>query len=320
MPRPFDKSPRSYPDQIEILRQRGMQIENAQSAEFYLKHLNYYRLAAYWLPFEVDHATHTFKLGTSFDQVLNLYVFDRELRLLILDAIERIEVSVRAHWAYELSHRHGPHAHLDDGLARNPDHYRANLEKLRSEVARAKSSEVFIQHFQETYSEALPPVWAACEVMSMGLLSRWYRNLKPFDTRVAIAKPHKVSEQILEPWLYHLSTVRNICAHHSRLWNREFTVTPTIPDPPPRDLSGQFMMESRKIYNSLVIILHWMDIVAPGHHWRKRLLTLLDSHEVDVYRMGFPEGWSAFPIWQEKGKGFIEKAKHSLAKLLGVRL
>jgi abortive infection bacteriophage resistance protein len=302
MPRPFDKSPKTYRQQIEILRQRGMQVNDNKAAEFYLKHLNYYRLAAYWLPFEADHATHVFRPGTSFEQVLNLYVFDRELRLLILDAIERIEVSVRAHWAYELSHRHGPHAHLNNRLVRNRCHYRKNMEKLENEVSRAESSEVFIRHFQNTYGEELPPVWAACEVMSLGLLSRWYRNLKPAGTRVAIAKPYKIGEQILESWLHHLSTMRNTCAHHSRVWNREFTVVPTIPDPAPGNLRGQFVVPSRKIYNSLVIMLHLMDIVAPNHHWRKRLLMLIDLHDIDISRMGFPEEWITFPIWKERDK------------------
>ena len=300
MPRPFDKSPSTYQEQIEILRQRGMQIDDGESAAFYLKHLNYYRLAAYWLPFEADHATHAFKPGTSFEKVLNLYVFDRELRLLMLDAIERVEISVRAHWAYVLAHRHGPHAQLDAALARVPYHYQTNLNKLKDEVSRAESSELFIRHFQHTYSEELPPVWAACEVMSMGLLSRWYRNLKPFDTRIAIAKPYKISEQVLESWLHHLSTVRNTCAHHSRLWNREFTVTPTIPDPAPSNLRGQFVDSSRKIYNTLVIILHLMDMIAPDHHWRKRLLGLINGHAINVAHMGFPDGWRDFPIWAEQ--------------------
>lgn len=300
MTRPFDKSPKTYAEQIDILRNRGMQIDDAGRTGFYLRHLNYYRLAAYWLPFESDHTTHAFRSGTTFEKALNLYLFDRELRLLVLDAIERIEISVRAHWAYEFSHRHGPHAHLDAGLARNQHHYQANLETLRKEVSRAESGEVFIRHFQETYSEELPPLWASCEVMSLGLLSRWYRNLKPFNTRVAIAKPYKISEQVLESWLHHLSSVRNICAHHSRLWNREFTVTPSIPDPAPRNLRGQLANRSRKIYNTLVMILHVMDIAAPDHHWRNRLLSLIDSHAIDVGHMGFPASLRGFPIWEEQ--------------------
>ncbi len=298
MKRPFSKTPTTYQQQVKLLQQRGMEINDAQSAQFYLRHLNYYRLAAYWLPFEADHKSHTFKAGTSFEQVLNLYVFDRELRLLVLDAIERIEVSVRARWAYEFAHHHGHHAHLDPTLARKRYHWEKNLNQLKGEVARA--DEVFIRHLCQEYSDDLPPVWAVCEVMSLGLLSRWYQNMKPLGTRSAIAKTYGVNERTLQSWLHHLSTVRNICAHHSRLWNRELTVLPTIPAPAPKRLRGQFISESRKIYNSLTMMLHLMNIVAPDHHWRARLISLIDSHSIPVAAMGFPNDWKTRHIWQGK--------------------
>jgi abortive infection bacteriophage resistance protein len=87
MKRAFTKLATTYKQQVDLLQQRGMQIEDPATAAFYLQHINYYRLGAYWLPFEVDHASHRFKPGTRFDDVLKLYVFDRELRLLVLDAI-----------------------------------------------------------------------------------------------------------------------------------------------------------------------------------------------------------------------------------------
>lgn len=180
MKRPFGKPATTHAQQVALLQQRGMVVDDPAAAEFYLQHLNYYRLGAYWLPFEADHATHTFRPGTRFADVLNLYVFDRELRLLVLDAIERVEVSVRSQWAYQLAHRHGPHAHLDAALAFNARHWQNNLDKLTDEVDR--SDEVFIKHLKATYSEVLPPIWAVCEVMSLGLLSRWYSNLKPMHT------------------------------------------------------------------------------------------------------------------------------------------
>lgn len=283
---------------MQLLQQRGMTVAAPETAEFYLRHLNYYRLAAYWLPFESDHQSHRFRAGTTFEQVLNLYVFDRELRLLVLDAIERIEVSMRARWAYELAHRHGPYAHLDPFLTRNPHHWTSNLENLKREVDRA--DETFIRHLREKYAEELPPVWAVCEVMSLGLLSRWYRNLKPDGTRSAIAKTYGVDERTLQSWLHHLSTVRNVCAHHSRLWNREFTVTPTIPNPAPVALRGQFVGSSRKIYNSLTIMLHLMNVIAPDHHWKKHLLTLIDAHAIPTEAMGFPNAWETLDAWLEK--------------------
>jgi abortive infection bacteriophage resistance protein len=295
--RPFVKPATTWTEQVDLLQQRGMTVTNSAEAEFYLQHLNYYRLGAYWLPFEEDHSSHRFRAGTHFEAVLNLYIFDRELRLLVLDAIERIEVSVRSTWAYHLSHQHGPHAHLNPGLAFKTYRWQQNLDKLTDEVGR--SEEAFIRHLRSTYEEALPPVWAVCEVMSLGLLSRWYDNLKPMPVRRVIANTYAVDQSVLASWLRHLSLIRNTCAHHSRLWNREFTITPTLPGNKPQGLAAQWAAGSRKLYNTLVILLHCMDVVAPHHHWRARLKELIERHTIPVAAMDFPDGWQALPIWQE---------------------
>jgi abortive infection bacteriophage resistance protein len=273
-----------------------MEISDLTQAEFYLQHLNYYRLGAYWLPFESDHTTHIFRSATKFEEVLNLYLFDRELRLLMLDAIERVEVSIRSQWAYQIAHLHNPHGHLDATLAVNNSRWQKNLAKLTMEVNR--SDENFIKHLITTYSEALPAVWAVCEVMSLGLLSRWYDNLKPMKTRRAIAAAYGVDEQVLASWLRHLSLVRNICAHHSRLWNRDFTITPTLPRNKPVGLVNQCVPGSRKLYNTLIILLHLMGMIAPNHIWRSRVKDLLSEHEILLPAMGFPVDWEKSKIWR----------------------
>ncbi len=298
MKRAFIKIATTYDEQVAQLQERGMVVQDRAAAAFYLQHINYYRLGAYWLPFEADHAQHRFKQGTSFEEVLGLYVFDRELRLLVLDAIERIEVSVRAQWAYQMAHAHGPHAHLDESLARKSHLWQTNLDKLTKEVHR--SDETFIVHLTRTYAEPLPPVWAACEVMSLGLLSRWYGNLKPGATRRAIARVYGLDDSLLESWLHHLTFIRNICAHHSRLWNREFTITPALPRSKPVGLAGEFQLGSRKLYNTLLVLLHFMDVVSPSSAWRQRVQALVAEHEVPAEPMGFPEGWDGRAIWQER--------------------
>ena len=298
MKRPFNKPATTYSEQVELLKKRGMLVDEEDQAEFYFQHLNYYRLGAYWLPFEADHGSHKFKAGTRFSDVLNLYVFDRELRLLVLDAIERVEVSVRAQWAHQMAHHHGPHAHLNAGLAFKRWHWQGNYDKLAAEVNR--SDEVFIKHLLNTYQEALPPVWAVCEVMSLGLLSRWYNNLKPMQTRSAIAKPYQLDQGVLQSWLHHLSMVRNVCAHHARLWNREFTITPLVPRNKPAVLAGVFVPDSRKLYNTLLILLYFMDVIAPNHHWKLRLKALIADHNIPTKAMGFPDNWETRTIWQEK--------------------
>lgn len=296
--RPFGKPATTYAQQVATLQMRGMVVENPSAAQFYLQHLNYYRLGAYWLPFESDHATHALKPGTTFEDVLNLYTFDRELRLLVLDAIERVEVSVRSQWAYQIAHFHGAHGHLDAALAFKKHLWEKNLASLTKEVDR--SDEAFINHLKSTYDEALPPVWAVCEVMSLGLLSRWYNGLKPMPTRRAISAVYGVDEKVLESWLRHLSLVRNTCAHHSRLWNREFTITPVLPRSKPAGLTAQCVANSRKLYNTLVILLHSMDVIAPKHHWRRRVKDLIAKHAIPATAMDFPSGWEQLTIWQER--------------------
>jgi abortive infection bacteriophage resistance protein len=164
MRRPFGKPATTYAEQVALLQQRGMVIDDPGEAEFYLQHLNYYRLGAYWLPFEADHA---------------------------------------------------------------------------------------------------------------------------------------LDEKVLQSWLHHLTHVRNTCAHHSRLWNREFTITALLPRTKPAGLAVQLNDGSRRLYNTLVLLLHCMDLVAPHHHWRRRLAALLSAHRIDVSEMGFPMGWERMPIWQE---------------------
>jgi abortive infection bacteriophage resistance protein len=296
MTQPFRKPPKTWAEQATLLQSRGMVIDPSDSAEDQLKHLNYYRLAAYWLPFEADHATHTFKPGTKFSEVLNLYTFDRLLRLLVLDAIERIEVSVRAVWAYYMAHLHGTHAHLDSTLAKKNVFWLKDKASLEKEVFR--SDETFITHMRQTYSESLPPVWASCEVMSLGLLSRWYENLGPMKTRSAIAGIYGLNESTLASWLRHLTVVRNTCAHHSRLWNRDFSVTPAMPGNKPSGLSAQWAANSRKIYNSILIILHFLDQIATSHTWRNELKALIATHDPNLKAMGFRADWQNLNIWK----------------------
>lgn len=274
----FNKPAKTFAEQIELLKARGMQFANEQDAQFYLEQINYYRLGAYWLPFEYTHSPHCFKPDTSFEQVLALYVFDRELRLLILDAIERLEVAVRTRFAYELAHRHGCHAYLQEQYFKPAFRWHSLLESLKTEVSRA--DEVFIEHYKHTYDDPeLPPIWATCEVMSFGQLSKWYQLLAPIQTRKAISSHFDCDEKQFEGLLQHFVYLRNTCAHHSRLWNRKFTKTIAKPRSKPMGLRVQCNFEpsnsaERKIYNSLVFLLYFMDKIAPQHTWRKRLVDL----------------------------------------------
>lgn len=302
MLRPFIKPSLTVQDQVALLKQRGMVIADDQAAEHALTHISYYRLRAYWYPFETDPSNqgHALQPGTQFELVLALYNFDRRLRLLINDAIERIEVAARGAWAHHLALNYGPHGYLDRNLyPKGPRdaRYQRNLTQLQEEISR--SHDTFIKHYANTYSApALPPVWMVAEVMSFGLLSKWVSLLAARRDRLAISRTLGLNDKIFTSFLHHLATVRNVCAHHGRLWNRRLTVTATLPSEPPGLAAAMNSNSDRRIYNTLAIMAFILKRIAPTSEWREALLNLLSEHPTkDFASMGFPEGWEALPLW-----------------------
>jgi len=292
----FEKPPKTFDEQVDLLISRGMRIDDPERARRYLSHLNYYRLAAYWLPFEQDHPTHRFKPGIDFNLVLQHYIFDRKLRLLVMDAIERIEISLRTRWAYHLAHTYGPHALLNPDLFRIGWSHAENVNALIDTVR--SSSEVFIRHF-DSYDETLPPVWVTCEIMTLGQLSKWYSNLRRRQDRNEVARTYGLDEANLTSFLHHLTVVRNHCAHHARIWNREFTFLWKLPRKKPPTLHHNFNPDDgRKIYNTLVMLAYLLYTMGPNT-WKQRLKGLFAEHpKVNTRAMGFPRDWHTRSIWQ----------------------
>jgi len=311
----FNKPATTFDDQIKLLESRGMVFGNKETAKYYLSHLNYYRIGAYWLHYETDHGSHSFKHGTRFEDVVTLYVFDRELRLLVMDAIERIEVSVRTHLAYELALTYGPHAYLDKTLFKDKN-YDDCLEKLEEEINRSK--ETFIEHYKTTYtSPAQPPIWAVVEVMSFGQLSFWYSNIKNRKDRKKIANYYNIDDKVLASFLHHLSYVRNICAHHGRLWNRKLVIKPNIPKHPSKLTNAINANTVGYLYNTLVMLEYMMNIISPEHHWSLKLKHLINKNRlVNVKHMGFPGDWTDEPIWNNNKQSFIRNMKTRLCQLI----
>jgi abortive infection bacteriophage resistance protein len=269
-------------EQIDQLKARGMQFEDEEKASEYLANLNYYRLSAYWLPFEKDHATHQFHDGTQFDRIIELYVFDRELRLLMLDAIERIEVSVRSRLAYELSQVYGSHVHMNADVFHPADTYAKTFSKLKSEIDRGK--EPFLKHFNDKYEEELPPIWASVELMTMGQVSNWFSCIKRRKDKQRIAKHYALDEKVLGSFLHHLTIIRNICAHHSALWNKNLTVELRIPS---KFQDRYNLEERRKLFNTLVMTEHLMGIISPKSSWYQRVEELIEKYSIDTTMMGY---------------------------------
>lgn len=306
----FAKLALSVEQQLDLLSRRGMAVANRASALQHLDHISYYRLRAYWLPSEISGATggeHAFRPGTRFETILDLYNFDRKLRLLVMDAIERIEVSLRTRWAHVLALGHGPHAYLDAALFRKATQHAKCLARLQEEFER--SNEAFVIHYRQKYTDPeLPPLWVVSVLLTFGQLSLWFQNIKENATRVQISTPYRLDEQIIGSFAHHLSYVRNVCAHHMRLWNREATIGMKLPAKP--DWLGATFNQAqpKRLYNTLVMLAYMLDTISPMSRWRMNLLDLMDEHSaVNQTEMGFSTGWRSSAIWKA-GRSTPEQA------------
>jgi abortive infection bacteriophage resistance protein len=198
------------------------------------------------------------------------------------------------------------HPHLNENIFRDIARYRKSLKKLVSDVE--NSNEEFIRHLLAKYTELLPPVWAAVELMTMGQLSNWFSNIRHRRDRQDISKGYGLDERIMTSFCEHLSLVRNCAAHHARLWNREFVKTMMLPKNAPQYLQISLNRtpdnekKLRKLYNTLTMSAYLMDRINPAHQWKVRLAALIESHGVDTSSMGFPKDWAALPVWRDKDK------------------
>jgi len=303
-----DKQFKTYTEQLEILKIRGLEVEDETKALHILKHHNYYRISAYRFPFET--AKDQFKEGATFDQLWELYCFDRVLRQLIAEACKKVEISVRARWAHIMSERHGPQAYeeLDvfcDLTANEKKRQKAakfhleNLLSLDRELSRSK--EVFVTHYRYEKHVLRPPIWVVSESMTFGLLSRFYDGIARDSDKKAIAKTYNLSVDGLRSILQRTVYIRNLCAHHSRLWNRKLTVNMSLPNSQPSDIiSSLNPAEPKHLYNSIILLGHMTSIIEPDWDWKPRIRQHLEGLNPNLHAdMGFPTDWRLRKFWRD---------------------
>lgn len=221
----FEKSFLQPQEYIELLKNRGLLISNEAKAESYLRNIGYFRLTAYFYPLlDPPKDKHIYKKGSSFKQALNMYRFDRKLRLLVFNEIEKIEVSIRCQIANISGVQFNTNLFwlTDNTYFSDSKKYQITLNNIKGELDNSK--EDFITHFKKAYIESYPPAWMITEIISFGNLSHIYMNLKSQSLRKKIAKHFGLPAPIFDSWLINLTILRNICCHHARMWNREFSI------------------------------------------------------------------------------------------------
>lgn len=294
---PYSKPPLTFAQQVALLQSRGLTIADTAAAESYLSQINYYRFSAYCPPFET--ARHKFRPGVTFGQVQALYEFDRQLRVVIYEALETAENITRTAMAYHLAHRYSdPFMHENPGNFYPGFNHREWLDKVHAEAVR--SHETFIEHYKNDYTgfPALP-IWMAVEIMAFGSLSKLFAGLVR-DDQIAIAKKFGIHSSVLVSWLHTMAYVRNICAHHSRLWNRELAIAMLLPKN-----AAWRSVNSRRIGAVIFALNNVIPKTSTAEttaDWRKKAESVFAVHPPppNFYQsVGLPENWKEDPLWKK---------------------
>jgi len=285
---------------IELLRTRGLEIEDESTAIGWLLKVGYYRFTGYGLQFRVrDSAgalTHDFLPGTRFEDLIDLYEFDRHLRLLILDAIERIEVAFRSRFNDALASRHGSHwfmdparfsTKLDDKTGHLIFDHQEFLQKAYEEARRSKESLPIRHYFAKYGHPPMPPCWMLGEVLSMGTWSKAFGMLADRADQKPVADAFRASPPELISWIHALTNLRNTCAHHNRLWDRRFVACPSK-----KGNLKHVIDANDRLFAQVATALYCLYSIEPQSRWLEGLSSLLARYSrIPLAPMGFPFDW-----------------------------
>ena len=315
-PKPF----KSVDDQIAILQDRGMEICDDEFARRALREIGYYRLSGYSYPYRAVQAetgllSDNFIEGTTIEKVVKLYRFDQELRAVTGLQLAKIEIVLRVMISHELG-RVDPYIHLsphklgkkawDKVNVRPTEQYSEWLDKYSLSVVRSNEDSVI--HYKKKY-DAILPVWVAVHVLDWGGLRLLYGFARD-EQRKAIAQQLNISESQLSSWLHCLNEVRNVCAHHGRLYSRTFPKSPMLTgEDHELGFLRRFVLDDAKEGNrkekkgkcfaQFTIIQYLLSKMnLEGINDLPHLLHKFpEVSPVSVKDLGVPENWEELPLW-----------------------
>ena len=299
----FVKQPTTIPEQIEILKSRGLIIDDEYLATLYLSNVSYYRLGEYWYSMQSDKENHIFKKDAVFSDVIFLYEFDRELKILLFDVIERIEIGLRTKLIYHLSHEYDAWWFQNFDIFTDSLALTKTLANIEEEISRTKEKYIK-EHFKKHKDDQrFPPAWKTLEQTSFGSLSKLYGNLKnTIKSKDTIAKElGTVNHTYLPSWLQSIAQIRNYCAHHSRLWNKNLPGSPKLLSKPPFDWVEDVpkQHEFQNLYIHLCLMKYLLNIILPKNDFTSRLSELFKKYpSVDPNALGMKPNWENEKLWK----------------------
>ena len=247
-------------------------------------------------PFQEPGGNHQFVAGATFEQITDLYSFDRKLRVIFLDALDRVEVGLRAATTQALCQLHGSHWYLDSANFLPTADHGALVASLQEEIGHddERKRAVHVHHYYSNYDDPpMPPSWMLLEALSFGSLVHILRKLNAQNLK-AISRLIGITDPALKSWCLSLSYLRNLCAHHERVWNRTYTIKPFITSQHRVDLTP-----NDKTYAQAVVLYTMLGLFSARTGWKSRLAGLFTDHpNVDLAKMGFPNGWDGRQVWR----------------------
>ena len=295
---PFTKMYSSPNDLVQLLKARGLEITDEEKAKHYLSHIGYYRLSAYMYPLlSFPKEQQLFKQGVTFGKVMMLYRFDKKLRLLLFNEIEKIEIAVRCAVINFGTEMIGDSFWMTNpNNFSNPQKFSRSLHLIEEELSHTK--EDFINHFKETYSNQFPPAWMLTEILPFGVITNIYSNIKNKKIKKCIAQSFGLQVAPFESWLTIIGVTRNSCCHHARIWNRIFSIRATMPIRMSRPWIS-LPTDPLKVYFDMCVIKYFLDVISPNYDMLDKMKDLFGKFpEIDLVALGFPVGWENESLWQ----------------------
>lgn len=292
----YNKPALTIQAQAKLLYSRNLTgIANAELLNE-LERTSYYRISGYAFPYQDKQNNDNFVIKNAWKTIKSDYDLDASLRHLLFEAIGLIEVTLRTQLIYQMSIAHGANWYNDANLFRDS----IKLSKDHADLIKNwnRSSDLFVKHYNATYDTTKePPAWMIFETTTFGSLSRYFENIKIKDpAKNAICNYWHITDRkdyaTFSNWLKNVNTIRNICAHHSRLFSRVF---PYKALPLQKCNDKNFVMNwqnNTKVYASICIIRNLLSICAPEFRFEKQLKKLLRHvTKLQLSFMGFPADW-----------------------------
>lgn len=281
------KQAKTFEEQLAILKQRGIVVKDSQEAISTLQRINYYRLTAYGLTLKNPERQDQYLPGTTFDRLVALYEFDKKLRQLLIGIIESIEIAFRTHIAYYHAHTYGPLGYKEAKHFNSPVYHEKLLTNL-NRFYKDNRTELFVAHHQSKY-QGVFPIWVAVEVLSFSTLSMLFKNLKNKDKSAISKEYYNVPFVYTQSWLHTLTTIRNTCAHHGRLYGKKLTIRPQLFD----ELQGE--VQNDEVFAAILVACKLLNNQERGIFVDSLALLIEECREyIDTRHLGFPSDWKAW--------------------------